>query len=175
MEHEEWSDIAGYEGLYQISNYGEIKSSYTNKILKPNHENTGYLTVALYKSSKVRRCKIHRIVAETFIANEHKKPVVNHKNGDKTDNRVQNLEWATHKENMQHAFATGLKVGVNHPNNKKSIPVAQYDKNMNFVKLYPSINEAGRNGFRTEEICKCCKGKKKTTGGYIWRYAYGGD
>lgn len=171
MKNEIWKDIPGYEGLYQVSNLGRVKSLITGKKLKELNAATGYLQAVLYKNRIPKRFLIHRLVAETFIKNPNKKPTVNHKNGVKHDNRLKNLEWATYKENMCHAFATGLNAGHDNKNNKKSIPVAQYDKDMNLIKVYPSMNEAGRNGFRTEEICKCCKGKSKTTGGYIWKYA----
>lgn len=166
-----WKDIPGYEGLYQVSNFGNVKSLRSKKLLKNTPQNTGYLKVTLYKNGNFKKHSVHRLVAEIFIDNPDKKRTVNHINGIKYDNRVENLEWATHAENEIHAYKTGLKVGKNHKNNKKSIPVAQYDKNMNLIKIYPSINEAGREGFRAEEICKCCKGRNKTSGGYIWKYA----
>lgn len=168
---ETWKDISGYEGLYQISNVGRVRSLITGKILKELNSTAGYLQVVLYKNRISKRMLIHRLVAESFIHTPEKKRTVNHKNGDKHDNSVNNLEWATHKENMRHAYATGLKINVGQKNNKRSIPVAQYDKNMRLIRIYPSLNEAGRSGYRAEEICKCCKGKAKTTGGFIWKYA----
>ena len=168
---EVWKDIAGYEGLYRVSNLGNVESLVTGKVLKKLPHSTGYHAVVLYKNRKPKRCILHRLVAEAFIPNPENKPTVNHKNGDKHDNCITNLEWATHKENQQHAFRTGLKVGVNYKNNKLSTPVSQYDLNMNLIRIYPSMNEAERCGFSCADICKCCKGKNKTSGGYIWRYA----
>lgn len=166
-----WKDIPGYEGLYQVSNLGNVKSFFTGKLLKKLPHSTGYLAVVLYKDRTSKRRTVHRLVAMAFLPNPESKLTVNHKNGNKHDNSVDNLEWATHKENQRHAVKTGLKVGINYKNNRLSIPVAQYDLDMNLIKVYPSLNEAGRSGFRTEEICKCCKGKNKTSGGYIWKYA----
>lgn len=95
-----WKDIAGFEGLYQVSNVGQIKSVKSGKILKPNSNNTGgYLQVALSKNGKVKRFYVHRLVAEAFLPNEDELPEVDHINSDKTDNRVANLQWISKIEN----------------------------------------------------------------------------
>lgn len=168
-----WKDIESYEGLYQISNYGRVKSLISGKILRNhNGKNTEYYKVSLSKFGKAKKYNIHRLVAQSFVDNPEQKPQVNHINGDKYDNKAENLEWVTASENEFHAYATGLKNPTRHPfNGAKSIPVVQMDKNRNVIKIYPSLNEAGRNGFRSEDICKCCKGKLKTVGGYVWMYA----
>lgn len=116
-----WKDIEGYEGLYQASNLGQIKSiqyfnhannkSYTrNKILKPIINEKGYYRVDLYKERKSKRFRIHRLIAKTFIPNPNNFPEVNHINGNKKDNCINNLEWCTHKHNMKEAYKLGLVI-----------------------------------------------------------------
>jgi hypothetical protein len=115
-----WKDIEGYEGLYQVSNLGRIKS--LPKMVSGNHyrgeriigSSSGfYNRVCLYKNNKAKSIRIHRLVAKAFIPNLENKPEINHVNGNRLDNRVENLEWATPKENMRHAFDTGLNKGPN--------------------------------------------------------------
>ena len=97
-----WKDIKGYEGIYQVSNFGRIKSSYTKRILKGGKNKAGYLLVGLYKQGVLSRKSIHRLVAEAFIPNPDNKPEVNHIDENKTNNMVSNLEWMTAKENINH-------------------------------------------------------------------------
>jgi hypothetical protein len=127
-----WKDIEGYEGLYQISNYGRVKtlSRITNfgnriKIIpeiikKLSNDKDGYLITTLSKQSRKKNIKIHRIVADTFIDNPLNKPTVNHKNGIKTDNYVSNLEWATYLENNLHGYNHNLisHKGINNSSSK---------------------------------------------------------
>lgn len=109
-----WKDIRGYEDLYQISNTGRVKalpklaghSLRKEKILKQAVDKAGYLTIGLHKDDKLKVCKVHRLVAEAFIPNP--KYGVNHRDGDKSNNHVNNLEWATMAENNVHRLATGL-------------------------------------------------------------------
>lgn len=124
MNNEIWKDIKGYEDLYQISNLGNVKSLYRiinytfngkpkkrkiyEKILKKSVNRFGYEYVCLSREYKTHKVKVHRLVAEAFIPNVNNKPQVNHINGVKTDNRVENLEWCNNSENMQHAVKTGL-------------------------------------------------------------------
>ena len=181
--NEIWKDIPGYEGLYQVSNLGRVKSlgRYVKKrsklafqderMLCSPKDKYGYLIVTLCREGKPKKKKVHRLVAQAFIPNPENKETVNHINGDKNNNTAMNLEWNTSTENLKHAYAVGLN-GRNHfINNKNSKAVAQFDKNLNFIKIHPSMQEAGRNGFSVNEICKCCKGKIKTHKGYIWKYA----
>lgn len=118
LEGEIWAWVSGYEGLYQISNFGRIKSFPRNgtgkeiKILRPGLTKDGYLRIYLYKNNTPRRFNIHRLVAETFISNSENKPHVNHKDGNKFNNCVKNLEWSTVAENNQHAYDAGLKKAV---------------------------------------------------------------
>lgn len=115
-----WADIPGYEGYYQINIIGEIRSLsklrtagkkrlfYPMRLLKPTPTKNGYSIVSIWKDGQMKRCHIHRLLAETFIPNPHNKDQVNHINGVKSDNRIENLEWVTQSENTIHAFKTGL-------------------------------------------------------------------
>ena len=113
-----WRDIQGYEGLYQVSNLGNVRSLLRG-VLTPKKCN--YLSVQLYKGSRYVNKTIHRLVAETFIPNPNHLPVINHKNENKTDNRVENLEWCTNKYNMNYGTAT--EKNKDHQPNKKQVMV----------------------------------------------------
>lgn len=104
-----WKDIIGYEGLYQISNQGNVKSSHSGAIVKQQVMG-GYKYVSLHKEKKLRTHRVHRLVAQAFIPNPESKPQINHINGIKTDNRADNLEWCTQSENMKHAYENGLQI-----------------------------------------------------------------
>lgn len=118
---EEWKDIKGYEDKYQVSNYGRIKSLWMwtgdkyikrEKILSNILSGNGYFYVALSKDGSVKRFKVNRLVAEAFIDNPYNFPITNHKDGDKQNNKVSNLEWCSHSENLRHAYKMGLRKSV---------------------------------------------------------------
>ena len=157
-----WKDIKGYEGLYQVSNLGRVKSLKFGKerILKPGRKKIGYLIVLLYDNNGI--CKwfrIHRLVAEAFIPNPNNLPEVNHKDEDKSNNRVSNLEWCTRQYNNEYS---------------KAIPVNQYTLSGEFVKQWVSTaafaKSIGKPNARNH-LTECCKGKIKSAYGFIWRYA----
>lgn len=113
---EVWKDIPGYEKFYQASNTGKVRSidriinnrKYVGVVLKPVVNEWGYKIIVLTKLGKKKNTRVHRVIAKTFIKNTNNKPCVNHKDGDKTNNHVDNLEWCTHKENSKHAVKTNL-------------------------------------------------------------------
>ena len=120
---EVWKDVVGYEGFYQVSNFGNVKSlgnkfSRKERLLKLSFQSKGYLTVVLQKDAKRKMVLVHRLVAEHFIFNIYNKPQVNHINGIKTNNRVENLEWVSHRENLDHAIHNDLT--LKGEKNKKS-------------------------------------------------------
>lgn len=175
-----WKDIKGYEGLYQVSNLGRIKSlkQKEEKILNIFKDNIGYLSVNLQTKEKVKkRERVHRLVAKTFILNPENKPQVNHKDGNKLNNNVNNLEWCTCKENVNHSWENNLskpywkgKFGINHKSSKAIYKIDIISKKI--IKKYDSIEDAKKElNINSSNISKCCKGKMKTSYGYIWRYA----
>lgn len=195
-----WKDIKGYEGMYQVSNLGRIKSlarmtssnnGSTNylkreneKILMTRQGNRGYLLAYLTKNSKTKTVRVHRLVAENFIPNPENKPQVNHINGIKTDNRLENLEWNTCQENTQHAVRTGLKIVTENQKRaaienilkaceKNKVKVMQFDLQGNYIKTWNSILEAKEfYGLKSNSgIVACCQGKYKKSHGFIWKYA----
>lgn len=180
-----WRDIKGFEGMYQISNLGRVKSlnyhrSKKEKILHPR-VNTRYLYVNMSKNNKVTHGYIHRLVAMYFVPNPENKPYVNHKDGNKHNNHVDNLEWVTPLENNLHSYHVLGKHpmrGFKFDKNKSSKPVEQWwisEEGFEY-KLATYSNEiiaAKINNLDSSNISKCCKGRKNygQVGGYIWRYA----
>ena len=166
-----WKDIPEYEGLYQASNLGKIKSldrfNYKGhhnleKILKQKLNKNGYLSVSLCKNKKVKVCYIHKLIAITFLDNNNNYPCVNHKDGNKQNNIVDNLEWCSYTHNNNEAIRLKLR---------KTKPVIQYDKNFIKIKKWDSIANAARIlKINPSDISTVCKGKRKTAGGYIWKY-----
>lgn len=161
---EVWKDICGYERAYQISNYGVVKRTNTDKKLTPIHNPNGYLYINLYKNGKNTKKYIHRLVAEAFLENPNNYSIVNHIDGKKHNNYFENLEYCTRSENQLHAYKMGLQT-------KKSKQINQFDKKGNFIKKWNGQYSIERElKISNASINKCCNGKLKTAGGYIWRY-----
>lgn len=164
-----WRDIKGYDNKYQVSNFGIVKSlNYNNTkkehILKLCDNGYGYLLVNLRINNKSKTHNVHRLVCEAFLPNPENKCTVNHKNGIKTDNRVENLEWSTYSENIKHAFEYGLKEVA-------SIPIVRYSKTNEYIDEFKGVHDAFRlTGICYQNIHACCKGRLKSAGGYIWKY-----
>lgn len=174
MNEEIWKNIVGYEGLYEVSTSGRVRSLKfgKTKVLKPAKEGNGYLIVSLCKDGEKKMFSVHRLVAKAFIPNPMHKPHVNHRNEVKTDNRVENLEWMTHKENQNYGTRNERSARARINNPKISKPVLQLAKDGKIVAEYPSTHEAERQtGIDSRHISKCCKGEYKTSGGYVWKYA----
>ena len=165
--NEVWRDIVGFEGHYQVSDKGRVKSLWfgKNKILKLVKDRGGYLTVCLSQNGERKTCKIHRLVAQTFIPNPNNLPDVNHRNEDKTNNSVQNLEFCDAKYNCNFGTRNQRMAET------KSKPVLQYEKSGEFVKDWKSIMDVQRNlGYYSGSISECCNGKRKSAYGFIWKY-----
>ena len=162
-----WRDIEGYEGLYQISNKGHVKSLHngSERILRPVIDKYGYMFVYLYNNNARKYFKIHRLVAQAFISNPENKPQVNHKDENKKNNCIENLEWATAKENSNYGTRNERVA------DSRSKPILQYSKSGDFIRGWKSAREVERMlGIANSHIIACCKGKRKSAGGYIWRY-----
>lgn len=176
-----WKDINGYEGLYQVSNMGRVKSigryitfdnGWSNEakmyihggILEISKQSQGYSQVSLCKKGRRITKRLNRLVAIAFLPNPYNKPQVNHIDGNKSNNCANNLEWVTDIENKKHAKEHGLLRPY-----KRS--VIKMDLAGNILEVYESGNDAAiKNNLSRAAICHACKGKAKTSGGFRWRY-----
>lgn len=205
---EEWRDIEGYEGYYQISNMGNVRSlnygrTGKTQVLQPHKNIYGYFQVTLFKNGKKNYYKVHRLVAQAFLENPNNLPQVNHINENKADNRICNLEFCTAKYNVNYGTRNlrageahkgilhseeakkkmseahkGIPIGPMPEKTKRkisetnSIPVAQYTRDGKLITIYYGAQQAKREtGISQGNISECCKGNRKTAGGYIWKYA----
>ena len=176
MEEEIWKPVAGYEGLYEVSNMGRVKSlerlaprkgegalPIKEKILKGEKTIWGYMAVTLYAPNHKKRKPVHRLVAIAYVPNPHAYKQINHKNEIKTDNRASNLEWCDCRYNMNYGTAP-LRRAM-----KRGTPVVQMDLNGNVLARYYGQAEAARmSGAKRENIGKCCRGERLTAGGFKW-------
>lgn len=176
-----WKDIPEYEGLYQVSNEGRIRRNGQTRKLHKDYR--GYLTVSLSKHSKMKYYKVHRLVALAFIPNPEGKRTVNHKDGNKENNRLENLEWATHSENIIHANKMGLrkvtdaqrkaasetgKKTADRNRRRKAVFCIKDGLRIDFVSAHAGARFVGGDA---SPIVRCCKGKMKSYKGYEWGYA----
>ena len=165
---EVWADIEGYENLYAISSKGRCWSYKANKFLKEVINNDGYLRFSLFKDGKHKRYLAHRLVAKSFVDNPNQYPEINHINENIKDNCVENLEWCTHKQNINYG-SRNKKISLALKNNQNS---AKRVQNIDTLNIYDSLTKAEKEtGISSSQICLCCKFKAKTAGGYRWRYA----
>ena len=164
---EKWKDINGFEN-YKISDKGNVFSKKTNTIMKPTPDKKGYLRISFYENGKNHTKKIHRLVAEAFIENHDNLPEVNHKNENKENNNVWNLEWCTKKYNILFGSALDRSHKANRNCKTTSVPVRCVNTNV----IYPSIREAKRQTGATN-IFYCCIGRRKTSNGLQWEYVEG--
>lgn len=167
---ENWRDIPGYVGIYQVSDNGNVRRKEKYKavpgVLRPNKRPNGYLCVDLSKDCKRKTFLIHRLVSLAFIPNPDNLPQINHKNENKADNRVENLEWCDSRYNNNYGTVK-KRISIT-----KSIPIIQCNMNGEIIRKYYGMNEAARQtGIYVQNIHKCCIGVYKTAGGYKWKYA----
>ena len=191
---EMWRWIKGYENIYQISNYGRVRSvdrfvycevspnklqHLFGKILKQGLNKKGYPIVYLSKDGKQKTITVHRLVALAFIENPLNLPQVNHKDGIKTNNHMDNLEWCTNADNQKHAYDMGLQPSYENSNGRgrPAKSVAMYDLTTHSIlRTFKTIASAGREtGINPYNIRSVCIGKRHQAGGYGWKFINKGD
>lgn len=176
-----WKDVVGYEGLYKVSNLGNVISNRRNykcgtRYLS-SYDKGGYRRVSLVVNCQKKNLLVHRLVAEAFIPNPENKNAVNHIDGCKTNNCVDNLEWVTNQENTAHA----IKIGLRPPDapyrirrgadNSRSKKVLQYDLDGNLIAEYACSREAAEAiGSIKDSILRCCRGERMTHRGFVWKF-----
>lgn len=165
LPNERWRDIIDFEGLYQISDYGRVKSNYSHKILKHSVDARGYTRVTLVRDGKLKYYRINRLVATAFVENPLNKKLVLHKkpvDKDYCNNHYSNLYWGDETDNNQDTVIQRRGNGF---------PVNQYTLDEKLINTYNSCREAGRKtGLKHEYIAECCRGKRDNYSGYIWKY-----
>lgn len=178
-----WKDVVGYEGLYQVSSIGRVKSLPRNgttklfKILKPGLFK-GYYGIHLSRHNKIKVITVHRMMGFAFMMDSYFEGAqINHLNGIKTCNLIDNFKWVTASENIQHAHDSGLckpakywlgKTGNHHHTSK---PIMQFDLHGKFIKEYISATFAAKeNAFNRQHISQCCSGTRQQSNGFIWRH-----
>jgi len=177
LEGEIWKDVVGYEGLYQVSNLGRIKSypqkiktklgyyrNVESRILSPGTLEGGYKHVALYKNNNNKSWRVHRLVALAFIPNPLDLPEVNHKDENPSNNKIDNLEWCTPKYNSNYG------THIERMAKSKSRTVYQYTLEGKLIRKWESAREHIELGYRRAEVNFCCKGKRKQYKNSIWSY-----
>lgn len=171
-----WKDIPDYESLYQVSNLGRVKSVISNKIMSPVKQNCGYLKIELHNKGKKKIHYVHRLVLSAFSPTTKANLQVNHKDGIKSNNRLNNLEWCSASENQLHAISIGLRVsspmlGKKGSLNPLSKPILQFDKNGIFIKEWGSISQVSEH-FNINGSCisNALHGRTKTSCGFVWMF-----
>lgn len=170
---EEWRDVVGYEGLYKVSNLGRVKRlagscrCVKDRILVQQQNHRGYMHCDLSINNKIKTWSVHKIVALAFVYNDNptEKTEVNHLNEIITDNRAENLSWVTRAENCNYG-TRNLRIAK-----KKSKPVNQFTLDGQLVRTWKSAKETETSGFVQCSVTNCCKGKRKSHKGFVWRYA----
>lgn len=158
---EQWRDVIEAKEYYEVSNKGRVRNKLTNALLRQRKQRTGYLSVELAYGVNKHRL-VHRLVAEAFIENPCMLPCVNHKDENKENNFVENLEWCTYQYNVRYGKGALVR---NHG-------VIQYDIAGNALRIWESEKQAAEFlGIKYQGISKCCRGRGKTCGGYMWSYA----
>ena len=159
-----WKDIEGYEGLYQVSNYGNVKSLRTNKLLNPS--NGEYKQVTLCDKGNRKTISIHRLVAVAFIENKYNYYYINHRDENKHNNYVDNLEWCNKKYNENYGTRNDRI-----SSKLTKYKVVQYDADNNVIKIWNNLREiALTTGFKKTNIASCCRNKIDNAYGYKWQY-----
>lgn len=151
-----YKPIEGYEDLYEVSDEGNVRNKTTGRLLKPGRTNRGYLFVNLCKDGISKFKTIHRLVALAFLPNPNNYQQINHKDKNRSNNNVDNLEWCTNQYNVDYSI---------------SKPVNQYALDGRLLNTYKSTSEAERQtGVPHQNICYCCLGKRLSAGGFIWKF-----
>ena len=170
---EYWKDIPGFDGCYQVSSLGRVRSVKFNKIVFLSISfSTRYGVLTLFKNGKRHYRKIHRLVAEAFIPNPNNLPQVNHKDENPMNNSVDNLEWcdASYNCNYGTRISRMAQSLTNHSVPLKYKAVQQFDIDGNFIKEYCSIKYVKEDKYNPSTVCNCCRGRTKTAYGFIWKY-----
>lgn len=166
---EEWRAIKGYEGLYEVSNTGRVRTiKKGNPYVLKMYDKFGYKDVILWKNNKMKNKRVHRLVAEAFIPNPNLYPIINHKDENRSNNNVENLEWCTYKYNSNYKNSR-KRCSKNSGNNRK---VLQIDFDGNIISEYYNMSEASRiSGVNQSLISQCCRMEKTRGGGFLWCFS----
>lgn len=171
LSSEVWQDIQGYSGIYQVSTLGRIRSLKKGKIklLKPYINNMGYAVLSLYANHKQKTYHVHKLVADTFLVKVDGRNYIDHINGIKTDNRIDNLRWCTPKENAN--FELSIINRKRAMRKARGVSVNQYDLRGNYIATNATLTDAQTiTGIAYQNIRACCIGRYKTAGNYIWKF-----